>query len=66
MRLEKYLVQCGVESKKKIKTAIAQGRVTVNGNIEVNDATDVEWGEDIITFDGIIPEKKAAKILYYV
>ena len=64
MRLEKYLVQCGVASRKKIKTAIAQGRVTVNGNIEVNDATDVEWGEDIITFDGIIPEKKQLK--YYI
>lgn len=64
MRLEKYLVQCGVTSRKKIKTAIAQGRVTVNGNIEVNDATDVEWGEDIITFDGIIPEKKQLK--YYI
>ena len=64
MRLEKYLVQCGVASRKKIKTAIAQGRVTVNGNVEVNDATDVEWGEDIITFDGIIPEKKQLK--YYI
>ena len=64
MRLEKYLVQCGVASRKKIKAAIAQGRVTVNGNIEVNDATDVEWGEDIITFDGLIPEKKQLK--YYI
>lgn len=64
MRLEKYLVQCGVASRKKIKAAIAQGRVTINGNIEVNDATDVEWGEDIITFDGLIPEKKQLK--YYI
>lgn len=64
MRLEKYLVQCGVASRKKIKAAIAQGRVTVNGNIEVNDATDVEWGEDVVTFDGIIPKKKQLK--YYI
>ena len=64
MRLEKYLVQCGVASRKKIKTAIAEGRVTVNGKIEVNDATDVEWGDDIITFDGIIPQKKQLK--YYI
>lgn len=61
MRLEKYLVQCGVASRKKIKVAIAQGRVTVNGNIEVNDATDVEWEKDIITFDGVIPKKKQLK-----
>ena len=64
MRLEKYLVQCGVASRKKIKVAIAEGRVTVNGKIEVNDATDVEWGEDVITFDGIIPQKKQLK--YYI
>lgn len=64
MRLEKYLVQCGVASRKKIKVAIAQGRVTVNGKVEVNDATDVEWEEDIITFDGVIPKKKQLK--YYI
>ena len=64
MRLEKYLVQCGVASRKKIKLAIAQGRVTVNGKVEVNDATDVEWEEDIITFDGIVPNKKQLK--YYI
>ncbi|MDX8335704.1 pseudouridine synthase [Candidatus Cetobacterium colombiensis] len=64
MRLEKYLVQCGVASRKKIKAAIAEGRVTVNGKIEVNDATDVEWDEDIITFDGFVPEKKQLK--YYI
>ena len=64
MRLEKYLVQCGVASRKKIKVAIAQGRVTLNGKVEVNDATDVEWEEDIITFDGVIPKKKQLK--YYI
>ena len=64
MRLEKYLVQCGVASRKKIKVAIAQGKVTVNGKVEVNDATDVEWEEDIITFDGVIPKKKQLK--YYI
>jgi 16S rRNA pseudouridine516 synthase len=64
LRLEKYLVQCGVASRKKIKAAIAEGRVTVNGKIEVNDATDVEWDEDIITFDGFVPEKKQLK--YYI
>lgn len=64
MRLEKYLVECGVLSRKKIKKAILEGRVTVNGSIEYNDATEVEWNEDIITFDGIIPQKKILK--YYI
>ncbi|MGL4999177.1 MAG: pseudouridine synthase [Cetobacterium sp.] len=64
LRLEKYLVECGVCSRRKIKKAIAEGRVTVNGAIEVNDATEVEWNIDIITFDGLIPEKKELK--YYI
>ncbi|MEG2220767.1 MAG: pseudouridine synthase, partial [Cetobacterium sp.] len=64
MRLEKYLVECGVASRRKIKKAILEGRVTLNGNVEYNDGTEVEWGIDSITFDGIIPERKELK--YYI
>ncbi len=64
LRLEKYLVECGVASRRKIKKAVMEGRVTVNGKVEYNDATDVEWGEDIVTFDGEIPQKKELK--YYI
>ena len=64
LRLEKYLVECGVASRRKIKKAIAEGRATVNGLVEVNDATEVEWGIDVITFDGIVPQKKELK--YYI
>ncbi|MGL4641852.1 MAG: pseudouridine synthase [Cetobacterium sp.] len=64
LRLEKYLVECGVASRRKIKKAVAEGRVTVNGLVEVNDATEVEWGIDTITFDGVIPKKKELK--YYI
>ncbi|MGL4629124.1 MAG: 16S rRNA pseudouridine(516) synthase, partial [Cetobacterium sp.] len=64
LRLEKYLVECGVASRRKIKKAIAEGRATVNGLVEVNDATEVEWGVDVITFDGIVPQKKEMK--YYI
>jgi 16S rRNA pseudouridine516 synthase len=64
IRLEKYLVECGVASRRKIKKAVAEGRVTVNGLTELNDATEVEWGIDTVTFDGFIPEKKELK--YYI
>ncbi|MGL5797433.1 MAG: pseudouridine synthase [Cetobacterium sp.] len=64
LRLEKYLVECGVASRRKIKNAVAEGRVTVNGLVEVNDATEVEWNVDIVTFDGVIPQKKELK--YYI
>ncbi len=64
LRLEKYLVECGVASRRKIKKAILEGRVTLNGNVEYNDGTEVEWGIDSITFDGITPMRKELK--YYI
>ncbi|WP_297486856.1 pseudouridine synthase [uncultured Cetobacterium sp.] len=63
MRLEKYLVECGVASRRKIKKAVREGRATINGIIEYNDGADVYEG-DIITFDGVVPEKKVLK--YYI
>lgn len=63
MRLEKYLVECGVASRRKIKKAVREGRATINGVIEYNDGADVYEG-DIITFDGVVPEKKVLK--YYI
>lgn len=64
MRLEKYLVLCGVESRKKIKKAILEGRVQINGKIERDDSKDIDESKDIITYDGFIPKRKELK--YYI
>ena len=50
-------------SRRKIKKAVREGRATINGIIEYNDGADVYEG-DIITFDGVVPEKKVLK--YYI
>lgn len=63
MRLEKYLVNCGIASRKAIKKLIANGEIEINGKVEVNDATDVYDG-DIITYKG--EEVKDKVLKYYV
>lgn len=63
MRLEKYLVNCGIASRKTIKKLIANGEIKINGKIEVNDATDVYEG-DIIHYNGEIVKEKVLK--YYL
>lgn len=64
MRLEKYLVLCGVLSRKKIKKAILKGCVTINDKIITDDSTDIDIEKDIVKFNGVIPKLKVLK--YYV
>ena len=33
IRLQKYMADCGVASRRQSETMIAQGRVTVNGDV---------------------------------
>ncbi|MGL5050221.1 MAG: pseudouridine synthase [Fusobacteriaceae bacterium] len=63
MRLEKYLVNCGIASRKSIKKLIANGEIEINGKVEVNDATDV-YEEDIITYKGELVKEKVLR--YYL
>ncbi|MGL4533497.1 MAG: pseudouridine synthase [Fusobacteriaceae bacterium] len=63
MRLEKYLVNCGIASRKAIKKLIANGEIEINGKVEVNDATDV-YEEDVITYKGELVKDKVLR--YYL
>ncbi len=51
MRLQKYMAECGVASRRKCEEYIAQGRVTVNGERVTHMGAQVEQG-DQVTFDG--------------
>jgi 23S rRNA pseudouridine2605 synthase len=51
MRLAKYLAHAGVASRRAAETMIAEGRVTVAGQVVVDPARDVEEG-DSLTVDG--------------
>lgn len=64
MRLEKYLVECGIGSRREIKEYVLSGRIKVNGSTVFNEGTTVDENTDIITFDDKIPQKKVFK--YYI
>ncbi|MBC2856049.1 MAG: pseudouridine synthase [Cetobacterium sp.] len=64
MRLEKYLVECGVGSRKVIKKEILDGKVKVNGEIILDERIDVYPETDIITFED--KELKYKEMKYYV
>lgn len=51
MRLNKYLAQAGVASRRKADTLIQAGTVMVNGELEINPATNIS-PSDTVTFDG--------------
>lgn len=51
LRLQVYLAQCGIASRRKCEEIISQGRVSVNGKVVIKPGSKVEEG-DTVTFDG--------------
>ncbi len=64
MRLQKYMAECGVASRRKCEEIIAAGRVTVNGRVVDVMGAQVEEG-DAVCVDGapICAEKRRQYIL---
>lgn len=52
MRLDKYLADCGVGSRKEARACIRGGRVTVNGSVARTDGQQVQEGVDSVCVDG--------------
>ncbi len=52
MRLQKFLAQCGVGSRRQCEVYIEQGRVSVNGQTIQTQGLIVDPGRDQVTFDG--------------
>ena len=64
-RLDKYLSEAGVESRRKLRDMIRAGRVSVNGAVVTELGTKVEAG-DTVCFDGKKVEfEPTACILFY-
>lgn len=66
MRLQKFLARAGVASRRKCEELIAEGRVTVNGNIVREMGTTVDPALDEVAFDGVvqtIPEERVVIML---
>ena len=66
MRLQKYMAECGVASRRKAEEMIAQGRVTVNGVTVTEMGVQTEEG-DRVCVDGrlIRPEGEKRYVLYH-
>lgn len=52
MRINKYLSDSGVGSRRGVEEYITMGRVKVNGAVTTDLATDINVDTDIVTFDG--------------
>ena len=64
-RLQKYLANCGIASRRKCEEYILQARVQVNGKKVTELGTKINPKNDIVKFDGkvIRPTKKLVYIL---
>lgn len=61
MRLNKYLAECGVCSRRKADEIIAAGRVSVNGRKAAELGTEVREDTDVVFLDG----KKIVPVTHY-
>nr|WP_084067221.1 pseudouridine synthase [Desulfocicer vacuolatum] len=66
MRLQKFLSQAGVCSRRQGEVFISQGRVTVNGIVVTTPGTKVVPGVDLVSFDGTAVEMAQDKALTYI
>ena len=64
VRLNKFLAECGIASRRNAEEYILTGRVSVNGKTIVDLATRIDTDKDVVALDG---EKiKTIKKVYYV
>jgi 23S rRNA pseudouridine2605 synthase len=64
VRINKYLSECGVASRRKVEQLILQGRVTLNDRVISSLSTRVDPEIDIITLDG--ENVSSQKHVYYL
>ncbi len=63
MRINKYLAQAGIASRRKVEEYVLNGQVKVNGKVVKNLATDIT-DTDIVTYDNR-PVKTVNKFVYF-
>ena len=63
MRINKYLAQCNIGSRRKVEEYILAGRVTINDKVVTLLATQV-LPTDIVKFDGNIVKPSNVKLYY--
>ncbi len=64
IRLQKYISDCGITSRRKAEKMITEGRVTVNGEVVMELGTKVNPYSDIIMVDGHLADLQAVEPIY--
>lgn len=64
VRLQKYIADCGVTSRRKAEGFITQGRVTVNGEVVMELGTKIDPKNDIVLVDGHLADLNSVEPIY--
>lgn len=64
IRLQKYIADCGITSRRKAEIMIREGRVTINGDVVTELGTKVNIGNDIVMVDGHLADLAAVEPIY--
>jgi 23S rRNA pseudouridine2605 synthase len=64
LRLQKYIADCGVTSRRKAEHLIIQGRVTVNGDVVTELGSKVDPENDIVLVDGHLADLNSVEPIY--
>lgn len=66
VRLQKFIADCGVTSRRKAEHMITQGRVTVNGEIVMELGSKVDPANDVVMVDGHLADLNAVDQVYLI
>lgn len=64
VRLQKFISDCGITSRRKAEGMITQGRVTVNGDVVMELGTKIDAENDVIMVDGHLADLNAVEPIY--
>ena len=66
VRLQKFIADCGITSRRKAEDLIVMGRVTVNGDLVKELGTKVDPSVDAVMVDGKVADLGAVEKIYMV
>lgn len=66
IRLQKYIADCGITSRRKAEVLIEEGRIKVNGRLITELGTKVDPELDVVQFDGVTLSKERIEPVYLV
>jgi|SRR5690554_2453229 len=52
MRINRYLAQCNLGSRRQVESLVLEGKIRVNSKVCTDLATDINIGEDMVTYNG--------------